>query len=345
MEKNSFEKFFQEVNEIYNKIPKKEKTFMEISGYPHYENVCSNILAFYLNPQEEHGLKDLFINAFIKIYSTKTHMNYSNVNTTDVTIFREYQTINNNRLDIVLQNNDIVIGIENKIYASVYNDLNDYANTLNKLNKKSIKIVLSLNEENEISTHSQFINITYSELFSYIIPLIRECNSSNKWIIFLNEFISNLEKTGVDKIMELEINEWIKSRKQDIDKFYSIINVAKDNIENKLKELKNTFENNSSIKNKFKSYKENDLLQCEYIVLDCGCNLDIYLGIDGWKIGVFIWKKTKIFEIKDVLIKNGLQIIEENDNHELLYKFNYADEIANIVSKVEQIYTVVSQIN
>ena len=44
----------------FKSIPqyKRTKTFMEISGYPHYENVCSNILSFYLNPANEHGLKD-----------------------------------------------------------------------------------------------------------------------------------------------------------------------------------------------------------------------------------------------------------------------------------------------
>ena len=55
------EVFLKEVNEIYKQIPKKEKTFMQIAGYPHYENACSNILAFYLNPNEEHKLNDIVL--------------------------------------------------------------------------------------------------------------------------------------------------------------------------------------------------------------------------------------------------------------------------------------------
>ena len=38
--------FRQQVPERPERLP----TFQEISGYPHYENVCSNILAFYLDP-------------------------------------------------------------------------------------------------------------------------------------------------------------------------------------------------------------------------------------------------------------------------------------------------------
>lgn len=41
--------FLFDANKLYKKIPIKEKTFMDVSGYPHYENVCSNILAFYFN--------------------------------------------------------------------------------------------------------------------------------------------------------------------------------------------------------------------------------------------------------------------------------------------------------
>ena len=45
---------------------KRSRTFMEVSGYPHYENVCSNILRFYLDPAAEHGLSDLLLSAFLR---------------------------------------------------------------------------------------------------------------------------------------------------------------------------------------------------------------------------------------------------------------------------------------
>lgn len=34
---------------------KTTKTFMEVSGYPHFENVASNILSFFFTSDEEHG--------------------------------------------------------------------------------------------------------------------------------------------------------------------------------------------------------------------------------------------------------------------------------------------------
>lgn len=54
---------------LFKTLPheKQNLTFMDVSGYPHYENVCSNILAFYLDPTQEHDLKDLFISAILKL--------------------------------------------------------------------------------------------------------------------------------------------------------------------------------------------------------------------------------------------------------------------------------------
>jgi hypothetical protein len=44
---------------------KAPRTFLELAGYPHYENVCSNLLSFYLDPEGEHGLSDLLLRALM----------------------------------------------------------------------------------------------------------------------------------------------------------------------------------------------------------------------------------------------------------------------------------------
>ena len=83
MEFKKFENLLKEASNIVEKIPIKEKTFMDISGYPYYENVCSNILAFYFKPKEEHKLKpkyerivNIFFDEqpFIGIYRGRTNI-------------------------------------------------------------------------------------------------------------------------------------------------------------------------------------------------------------------------------------------------------------------------------
>nr|WP_255478538.1 PD-(D/E)XK nuclease family protein [Rufibacter sp. XAAS-G3-1] len=88
---------------------------MEISGYPHYENVCSNILKFYLDINNEHELKDLIINSVVHCADKDFHLEYEFEN---IEVLREVETNNGNRLDILIKTNNYIIGIENKFFIT-----------------------------------------------------------------------------------------------------------------------------------------------------------------------------------------------------------------------------------
>ena len=45
-----YQKFFTDFSKL-DKMEDTFVTFMELSGYPHFENVCSNILSFYFDTQ------------------------------------------------------------------------------------------------------------------------------------------------------------------------------------------------------------------------------------------------------------------------------------------------------
>ena len=61
------DEFRQEVPRRPERLP----TFMEVAGYPHYENVCSNILAFFFDPSKPHGLGTLFLDALARVGGIK----------------------------------------------------------------------------------------------------------------------------------------------------------------------------------------------------------------------------------------------------------------------------------
>lgn len=337
------EEFLEEIREIHDKIPKKEKTWMEISGYPHYENVCSNILAFYLNPKEEHGLEEKVLKALY--HAIKEKKEIEDVHFSNMTIFREYTTLKGNRIDIVIQNEEMVIGIENKVMALLYNDLEDYAKTLEKINPNAIKVVLSLHKETESNLKGGFINITYQEFFKHLKQELGKEEKLNKWHLYLRDFIKNLEGVEVEREMELEVKEWIKKHQDDIHKLNEIVNMAKSNITKKSKEYGTLLEETFDSKHKVKYWEEGKIETTSYIVFDIGCNLDAKLTIDGWEIGVFTWKKTNQIKIKQALKENGYDSIEEENNHIWLFEFDYNTPIEEIVDTAKKIMNLIQQIN
>ena len=56
------------------KPTERKPTWMEICSYPHhrFEEICSRILQFYLNPDNPHGLKNLFVKSLMETLIDKT---------------------------------------------------------------------------------------------------------------------------------------------------------------------------------------------------------------------------------------------------------------------------------
>jgi hypothetical protein len=90
---------------------KRSRTFMQVSGYPHYENVCTNILKFYFNPSAEHGLENLLLCAFLKVVGIKELPPLN-----DVSVDTRQGTEGGNSIDLVIDSPAFTIGIENKIF-------------------------------------------------------------------------------------------------------------------------------------------------------------------------------------------------------------------------------------
>ena len=174
-----------------NEIPKikgKPKTFLGIAKQPHYENVLSNIYAFYFKVNEVHKFEDLFITSLLEIIDLKGQKieTFSNFE-----VFTEFGISKQRRIDILLKNKEQAIIIENKVYHHLNNDLAAYYNEVKADNK--IGIVLSLHPISKIN-HSHFVNITHLQLLQQVYKNIGAyiIKGSNKYAVFLNDFHQNI---------------------------------------------------------------------------------------------------------------------------------------------------------
>jgi len=61
--KSLVSQFSSQVKQVETEKP----TIFQISWYPHYENVASNILQFFFSPDEVHGVKELFLSSLFNL--------------------------------------------------------------------------------------------------------------------------------------------------------------------------------------------------------------------------------------------------------------------------------------
>ena len=211
--------------------PERLPTFMEITGYPHYENVCSNILAFFFNPDNPHGLGTLFLDALAQVGDIKDQAGTLGRN---VQVGREDPT-DAGRIDILIQSDSHAVLIENKIFWGGDNPLDDYAKYLDSLpqcHKYRFLLTLKPIEESikrDIECYG-FQNITHEDLANEIRGLLGGyvANVDTRYLTFMLDFLNTLDYLPEDMAMDQKFVDFLKNRPEgEVEKFYNQINEFK----------------------------------------------------------------------------------------------------------------------
>lgn len=198
----------------------KARTFMEVSGYPHYENVASNLLAFFFDPKEEHGLGDLLLTSFISL-SPEVDMPDCK---TGIKVHPQYETIAGGFLDLLIEGESFVLGIENKIYHHLANDLADYGASIDGFGRPQcsrIKAILSLQPIREPETLvSGFVSHTYGQLWQAVRERMgRYIHTANpKWITYLIDFMETTTRLSGENKSIKEMDDFLIQHQELIEK-------------------------------------------------------------------------------------------------------------------------------
>jgi hypothetical protein len=164
-------RFFDTAN--WPKEIQRRPTFFSIAGFPHYENVMSNVYQFFFGTENPHGLGSLCLDALVDVIKGKAEgLFWLEQSFWRVHARRELRTDQEKRLDILLHNGpnedkwkdaNAAILIENKVYHHLNNDLEHYWDftTSDELNTQKIGIVLGLRLEKKLPNN--WIAITHLE--------------------------------------------------------------------------------------------------------------------------------------------------------------------------------------
>ena len=183
------------INEIQDvpRIEPPEATLFSIGGKGYYENPTTDVLAFFCDSNGAHGLGCLVINALFNALFEQPDFHDLTVISTPQ---REVGTPDGKRIDLLLEGNDWVMLIENKIFHHQNNPFSSYENYISErkrfAEKQPVFVVLSPDGQAPEGwkglSYKSLLESMKSELAQAFInqPL-------NKWLVLLRDFILHLE--------------------------------------------------------------------------------------------------------------------------------------------------------
>ncbi|MDE3839046.1 hypothetical protein C0966_06630 [Bacillus methanolicus] len=204
----------------------------------------SNVLSWLLNPSENHNLGSFFVKkllakTFVKAENEHLLESYNLIQLHkhsfhDLEVYREVQTSNNKRIDIlaVSESQKVVILIENK-YKSSESDgqLNNYLNFVRKKYSGYTIIPIFLSLDSSVPTNKEYFILDYNDILD-ILKVYMDVNGDQIFEPikeFINYYISILQDELVRDEEDIELALHIyKKHKDAIDFLYAVHNEKTD---------------------------------------------------------------------------------------------------------------------
>lgn len=333
-----------EFKKLPNRI-ERPQTFMEIAGYPHYENVCSNFLAFFLDPEGPHGMGSLFLGALLNSVGAEGGEEGFGGN---VSVEREVVTEAGNRIDILLKTDSLAVLIENKIFASVANPFDDYAAYLDGLKDdaggayEKEKILLTLYPSGE-GTKWEFKNVTHAAFASAVRSSLGHhvSEADTRYLTLMLDFLNTLEYLGEGTRMNQEFVKLLAERSDEIEKFMAGLKEFRDESRSKVRKLGALMDIEGS-DNVHQYFWRPPAELYDVLVHHIFVNEGLNVGVDafvypwGWEVTIYTRKGTKRTVLEDLL--KELRVPFEDD-WRFIYpsRFNYDEDVNRIAPVVQEL--------
>lgn len=347
-------KLDSQIEQIITNLPELKRhnsSILEIAGFPHYENVISNFLAFYFDFNEKHGLGDLFVKSlFSALKLGKEYIPSNNIN-----VHKEVVTPNNKRIDLIIELDEYAIAIENKIHHTLKNPLKDYENymRLNYPDKKQLGVILSIHPV-QVKARSFFKSILYhkycqilSQQLGTYITISNSFHAS-----FVTDFLTTLNNLKKGSTMNDEVIEYMSKHYEEFVKIQEMFTIYFKEIHQKL----NTLEQLLNLKKYTKSqsrwkaeWTKNRLYNVSVYNLKerygiKNLHLKIRITPKGWSIE--LWGTNELPEDKKVLLSNpnDFQMDDKNVEYVIMKEAKYQthpSEFKDFIEKsIKELYQI-----
>ncbi|MBP5366028.1 MAG: PD-(D/E)XK nuclease family protein [Bacteroidales bacterium] len=234
--------------------PPQKRTLLDIMGIRTLENPWSNIYAFFLNENEEHGFGDLFIRTLEKLMELEK----DRITPTEIKVEQPtYKKSDGNnekekRIDILIKDDTHkrAIIIENKVFHRPVNPFSEYIEyvkrigyedirvvilSLNKISKKDEDIYPELKKIKEL-TSMEYVSLTHKEFMDEIKRDLPKYSNVNPFYqTILEHFMQNIE--NITNMVTDEEIEFFYSHFEKIHKINYLLSRLEDGYKNVLKTM------------------------------------------------------------------------------------------------------------
>jgi len=189
------------------KIPEREMTIFDTALKNHHENPITELLSFFLDPNEKHGLGAGFYNGFVtSLNATEEYADFDFGQFLELST--QQTTDKGNRIDLWFETDTALVVVEVKVHHHQNNPFPDYVSW----GKKRLKEINQSCKKEEYSTEKQLVTLVlcpdgecyadhwlglaYNDLTSEIrIALAHDIfkNPLNKWGVFARDFLLHLD--------------------------------------------------------------------------------------------------------------------------------------------------------
>ncbi|MDR4470067.1 MAG: PD-(D/E)XK nuclease family protein [Nitrospira sp.] len=209
-------------------LPKRRQSIFQIARFPDRELVLSNMLAFYLDPEEDHGFRRLFFNSLLDLIQKEAKERHQfhkeALEGSTFEVHREWYTKQKGKrgfIDLVLTGNPDsdapsteetrypwAILIENKVHASLYNDLALYEGAVQA--EQQLGIVLALDRPDPKDLREGWIAITHTELINRVRTNLSDYfdQADDRHLLLLKEFFLNMDRHQMEPDHHIHLQQF-----------------------------------------------------------------------------------------------------------------------------------------
>lgn len=178
----------------------KEANIFNILKSDFFEIRHSNMLAWLLNPNENHGFEDKFLKKvlFQATFDTSNGLSPYNIELMDFSDAEVYREKDHIDILLVSDTNKIVVAIENKVKSTEHdNQLERYAKILYKQYFDYKFIFIYLTPEGDEASSEIWTSMDYDFIQKQLDSLLKNCKIPEKNQIYIKDYISTIRRNIV----------------------------------------------------------------------------------------------------------------------------------------------------